>query len=334
MYDEKSYLFLSDIGFNKLTNNKTIKKNIKLLKKKINKNKIKINNNHNKHNHYYNHNIIICGDNYYDYYKKEDIFNIEKNMFSIYNINKNNILSILGNHDYYICPGELVKNNIFNIKDWYYTHDYGNGIKLFFIDTMLIKPDEPDILYTKICDSRKLPYSTIQEAFEHCTRLRKIMLDWLDNELNNSKNKFNIVIGHYPIYTLGIYLDINPTIMYYLYPILKKHNVQVYISGHEHNSQHIIINKEKKKDYKLHVFICGGAIETRDKLNKDLQLKDSKIIGLAYCNFMDNLILKMKYLINKYNPNDKKICFYFKNYTQNNKIVHKHEFILENFNPS
>lgn len=342
MYDEKSYLFLSDIGFNKLTNDKTITKNIKLLKKKITKN-IKNNGNdkkkkkkNNKYSEYIdqNNNIILCGDNYYDNYNKEDIFDIEKKLFTNYNINKNNILSILGNHDYYICPEELVKNNIFNIKDWYYTHDYGNGIKLFFIDTVLVKPDEPDIFYNKICDSRNLSYSSIEEAYEHCKKLRQTMLEWLDNELNKSKNKFNIVIGHYPIYTLGKYLDMNPTMMYYLYPILKKNNVQVYISGHEHNSQHIIMNKERKKDYKLHVFICGSAIEKRDKLNKDLYMKDSKIIGLAYCNFIDNLILKMKYITHKNNPNDKKICFYFTKYTQNNKIVHKHEFILQNFNPN
>lgn len=193
---------------------------------------------------------------------------------------------------------------------------------------MLIKPDEPDIGYEIICKSRNINFTTTQEAYEKCVKLRNKMLNWLDKKLENSKNTFNIIIGHYPIYTFGVYSNINPTMLYYLYPLFKKHNVRLYLCGHEHNSQHIEINKKEDTDYNLHVLIAGGSLEVRDKLNKELQIHDNKNVILHYGNFIENLTLKMKYYVNKNNQKEKKILIIFKDSSNKNKVQYKYEFII------
>jgi len=63
-------------------------------------------------------------------------------------------------------------------------------------------------------------------------------LAWLDAKLAASTAEWNIVIGHHPIYTalensLGEDHD-QPDLIARLNPILHKHNVPVYICGHDH----------------------------------------------------------------------------------------------------
>lgn len=68
-------------------------------------------------------------------------------------------------------------------------------------------------------------------------------LDWLDAQLASSKAEWNIVIGHHPIYTAlddsdGEEHD-QPDLVARLNPILAKHNVPVYIAGHDHTLQSV-----------------------------------------------------------------------------------------------
>ncbi len=66
-------------------------------------------------------------------------------------------------------------------------------------------------------------------------------LDWLDAKLAASTAEWNIVIGHHPVYTAledgdGEEHD-QPDLVARLNPILIKHNVPVYICGHDHTLQ-------------------------------------------------------------------------------------------------
>jgi len=63
-------------------------------------------------------------------------------------------------------------------------------------------------------------------------------LDWLDAQLAASTAAWNIVIGHHPVYTAlddsdGEEHD-QPDMIARLHPLLVKHNVPVYICGHDH----------------------------------------------------------------------------------------------------
>jgi acid phosphatase len=66
-------------------------------------------------------------------------------------------------------------------------------------------------------------------------------LDWLDAKLAASTAAWNIVIGHHPIYTAlensyGEEHD-QPDLIARLNPVLLKHNVPIYICGHDHTLQ-------------------------------------------------------------------------------------------------
>jgi tartrate-resistant acid phosphatase type 5 len=61
-------------------------------------------------------------------------------------------------------------------------------------------------------------------------------LSWLDQTLNDPHCYWKIVVGHHPFYDAGEYHDDKRMIERVL-PILHKHGVNLYLSGHEHQTQ-------------------------------------------------------------------------------------------------
>ena len=63
------------------------------------------------------------------------------------------------------------------------------------------------------------------------------LLDTLDHELGKEDSDWKIVFAHYPCYSGGL-CDGFSSIRHSLLPIISKHNVDLYITGHDHNMQH------------------------------------------------------------------------------------------------
>jgi acid phosphatase len=63
-------------------------------------------------------------------------------------------------------------------------------------------------------------------------------MKWLDAELANSKAPWKLVFGHHPVYSGGVHGDTRELVAD-LGPMLRKHGVQAYICGHDHDLQHI-----------------------------------------------------------------------------------------------
>ena len=61
---------------------------------------------------------------------------------------------------------------------------------------------------------------------------------WLDSALGSSTARWKIVIGHHPIYTALTGKDHDqPDMIAHIDPILRAHNVPIYINGHDHSLQ-------------------------------------------------------------------------------------------------
>ena len=62
----------------------------------------------------------------------------------------------------------------------------------------------------------------------------KDQMAWLNAELGRSTASWKIVYGHHPIYSSGHY-GTDPEMIQKFAPLFKRHQVQLYINGHEHH---------------------------------------------------------------------------------------------------
>ena len=64
-------------------------------------------------------------------------------------------------------------------------------------------------------------------------------LRWLDAELGRSTAPWKLVIGHHTLHSGGSAHGDTAEVVELIEPLLKKHRVQAYINGHDHDLQHI-----------------------------------------------------------------------------------------------
>jgi hypothetical protein len=167
---------------------------------------------------------LTLGDNFYDY----GIDSLsdprwQSEWESLYGPLGIKFYPTFGNHDYGqedSPAAELLYSN--KSPDWrfpspYYTFTAG-PVQFFAIDT--IKLSEAELL-------------------------------WLDDALGKSRAPWKLVYGHYPIYSAT--RGDNKLLISKLLPILKKQQVDVYLTGHDHNLQ------ELTSEGSVHFFVSGGG---------------------------------------------------------------------------
>jgi acid phosphatase len=109
----------------------------------------------------------------------------------------------LGNHDIRTENGDpQVRYANFNMKGRYYTYRE-KEVQFFVLDT-------------------------------NSNADWKDQMAWLDAELGRSSAVWKVVYGHHPIYSSGIY-GTDPEMIQKFAPLFKRHQVQLYINGHEHH---------------------------------------------------------------------------------------------------
>ncbi len=144
---------------------------------------------------------------------------------------------ILGNHDNVKGHGEQ------QLHYWgaprFYQFSQG-PVDFFALDTTVFLPGYADCF-------DKNPFTA--------KKLAEIQMQWLDKALENSKGKFKVVYGHYPMYSSGkgaLEKDSIQKFRKMLEPILVKHNVDLYLAGHDHHY-------ERSKIIKGILHIISGA---------------------------------------------------------------------------
>ena len=139
---------------------------------------------------------------------------------------------ILGNHEYRgNTQAVLDYSNVsrrWQMPARYYSKVFeedGATLRVVFIDTTPLIGK-----YHK--DSLDYPSVPQQDA--------KKQLSWLEEELSAAKEDWVVVVGHHPIYAHTTKSESERKDMQKrVDPILRRHNVDMYICGHIHNFQHI-----------------------------------------------------------------------------------------------
>ncbi|HKQ05990.1 MAG TPA: metallophosphoesterase [Blastocatellia bacterium] len=151
------------------------------------------------------------------------------------------LYTVLGNHDVEAGRRDQMHYPLFNMGEAnYYMFGRGNGLVDFF---MLDSTDFDNQQTT-----------------------------WLENKLAQSKALWKIAVFHHPIYSSGKKHGSDTRLRQRLEPLLKKHNVQVVFSGHDH-----VYERLKPQDG-IQYFVSGGAGKVR---RGDIRA-DSSISAASY----------------------------------------------------
>ncbi len=198
--------------------------------------------------------VATTGDNIYDNGVKdvddplwissfENVYNGEHLLIDWY--------ATLGNHDYRSNAQAQIdysqKNKRWNMPARYYSFERkitdGKEKALFvFIDS-----DQFEKNYYKDPGYGDLPKQDPQKE-----------INWLDSVLTVSDADWKFVFGHHHVYTGGMRKGKLSETKEVLEPILKKHNVNVYFCGHEHDLQYI------KPEGKTSYVISGAGSALRE----------------------------------------------------------------------
>lgn len=148
------------------------------------------------------------------------------------------VYAILGNHDYKNAASPRAEmDRSRHSATWclprpYFTFTAG-AVQLFAVDTTPVEEPGRD------------PGGAM--AAQH---------RWLDRALGASRARWKIVYGHHPVYSNGEHggrTGTLPRIKSYLLPLLQKHKVDVYLSGHDHDLEAL------EPEGGVHFFVSGGA---------------------------------------------------------------------------
>lgn len=181
---------------------------------------------------------------------------------------------VLGNHDYKSNPDAQVKYSGIS-RRWrmparYYSKkiaipgDTGSKVLIAFIDTNPFIPE----FYS---NSEYGPNVKTQDSAKQKKWLEKVLSD------RSPDIKWKIVVGHHPMYTGGWRTEAYDTkaIRNSLKPLLDKYRVDVYLAGHEHSLQEIVVGP-------THHFISGAASEK----TPSVLIPDSRFTASEYGFFV------------------------------------------------
>lgn len=161
---------------------------------------------------------------------------------------------VLGNHEYrgntqaVLDYGQVSRR--WQMPDRYYTKHYeykGMTMRILWIDT------------TPLISKYRNDRETYPDASQ---QNEEVQLAWIDSVLTAATEQWVIVCGHHPIYAdTPKEVSEREEMQHRLDPILRKRHVDMYISGHIHNFQHLRI-KGNNIDY---IVNSAGALSRQVK---------------------------------------------------------------------
>ena len=117
----------------------------------------------------------------------------------------------------------------------------------------------PDYYYSFVVRANNLSAKFIQ-LDTNTIMERSEQWRWLLTELRDNRHDWKIVSAHHPVLTSGLHALSDPPIWLpqRLHPLLVRHGVDLYVSGHDHDLQHLFFRD-------VHYVVSGGGQGTRWK---------------------------------------------------------------------
>jgi tartrate-resistant acid phosphatase type 5 len=144
-----------------------------------------------------------------------------------------NFRVIAGNHDH---RGNVTAqidyegvSDRWNFPSLYYTFTEGD-VQFVMIDTVTLTGNS-DLEDGTELSGAALPGPPSKEAAD-------VQMEWIQTTLAESKSKYLIVAGHYPVYSICEHGP-TPLLISQLKPMLVANNVTAYMNGHDHCAQYI-----------------------------------------------------------------------------------------------
>lgn len=171
-----------------------------------------------------------------------------------------------GNHDHYGNISAQVaytkRSSRWEFPNNYYKVQYelpdSTKIDILMIDTIVLcgnlKPVKNADFFTYMsAESSEQPVLLAEDraaSERHWT--------WLQNNLRNSDANYLFVTGHFPVYSIGGH---GPTqcLVDRLLPLLWSHGVSAYLSGHDHNLQHLKARNPSGRSETVNFVVSGMA---------------------------------------------------------------------------
>ena len=102
-----------------------------------------------------------------------------------------------------------------------------------------------------------------------------IQINWLESELQNSTARWKVVYGHHPVFSYGHHGD-EKRMIDLIRPILEKYEVDLYLSGHDHDRQLI------QPLNGVHYIVSGTGSKSRDTQYGQTTIFAATNLGFAW----------------------------------------------------
>lgn len=226
--------------------------------------------------------VLSLGDNFYNYGVQSVQDPQWQDYEQTFHLLACPFYAILGNHDYLGSIQAQIdyastRNTHWRMPSRYYDKVFTAGeesVHVFFLDTFTLCPQE----------SRRNSLAMGMLNFDVLFGQKDLeQYRWLDRVLAGSTANWKVVVGHYPVFSNGNHGDTSELVQDLL-PLLKRHGVDFYLSGHDHDLEFM-----RREDINFIVSGTGCSSSPVSLSHHSIYSSDTTTFGFFLLQFIGGL---------------------------------------------